>query len=258
MNNWGTNKVIEKEEVKENVNPIIFKSLKDAKVNRGIKILSYGNFGTGKTHFSLSSDSPIYILDTENGASPLADKFPEAKVLSISNMSKDFDVEEKDEVQNFQNFIDAVDYIYNLPDEEVGTVIIDSVTDIWDWAQAYTKVKVFKMNIEDRLKQQFDWGAINKAYLKPIMKLINKNCNLVLTAREGEIYEGAGKPSGRFEPKCQKKTPFYVDIVLYHQKKFVNKKIQYECIVDKCRQKGDIVGKIIVEPTLDKIKEMLK
>ena len=255
-NNLKNNKEEMKEEVQQ-VKEIKFKTLKEMKENRGIKILSYGNFSSGKTHFALSSEKPLFIIDTENGASPLADKFPDAKVLNISNMDNN-NIEEKDEVNNFQNYIDTIDYLCSLPDEEVGTIVIDSISDIWEWAQAYCKIKIFKIGIEDRLKQQWDWGIINKAYLKPLKKLINKNCNVIITARESEVYAGAGKPSGIFEPKCQKKTPYWLDIVLYHQIKFINRKIQFQVKINKCRQNGELIGKIIADPTVNKIKKLIQ
>ena len=236
---------------------IEFKTLKEVKINRGIKILSYGNFSTGKTHFALNSSKPVFIIDTENGAPPLADKFPDANVIQLSALDKE-NVEEKDEVKNFDNFINTIDALVAMPDEEVGTIIVDSISDIWDWAQAYAKIKIFKIGIEERLKQQWDWGVINKLYLKPLQKLINKNCNLILTARESEVYDGPGNPSGRYTPKCQKKTPYWVDMVLYHQIKFINKQIQFSARIDKCRHKGNIIGQIIQDPSLEKIEELLK
>ena len=251
---WET----KKKEVKEQEKPKKeFKTLAESKKNRGIKILSYGNFSTGKIHFALSSTKPVFIIDTENGASPLADKFPDAKVINISNIGGG-DVDEKDEVNNFDNFINTVDYLISLPDEQIGTIIIDSISDIWDWAQAYGKIKIFKISIEDRLKQQWDWGVINKLYLAPLQKLINKNCNLILTARESETYNGPGQPSGQYVPKCQKKTPYWVDIVLYHQIKFINKQINFQAKITKCRQKGDLIGTIVQNPNLEKIKELIE
>jgi len=234
-----------------------FKSLKDSKENRGIKILSYGNFSTGKTHFALSSDKPVFIIDTENGASPLADKFPDAKVLNICNLEGD-DVDEKDEVKNFENFQEAVNQLIKMPDNEIGTVVVDSVSDIWEWAQAYGKVKIFKLTVEDRLKQQWDWGIINKLYLTQIKKLINKNCNVIFTARDSETYNGPGQPSGRFEPKCQKKTPFWVDIVLYHEIKFINKQVLFQATVQKCRHNEKIIGKTMQSPNMQTIKQLIE
>jgi hypothetical protein len=235
---------------------IEFKNLKEAKQNRGIKILSYGNFSTGKTHFALSSPGPVYIIDTENGASPLADKFPDAKIINISNVDSD-NIEEKNEVKNYENFVQVVEHLCSLPDEQIGTIIIDSVSDFWEWCQAYGKIKVFKLSIEDRLKAQFDWGVINRLYKSQINKLINKNCNLILTARETEVYNGPN-PSGRYQPKCQKLTPFLVDFVLYHELKFINKQMQFQAKIDKCRQNGNLISNIIESPTLSKIQELLK
>jgi len=235
---------------------IEFTTLSEAKQDRGIKILSYGNFSTGKTHFALNSTKPVFIIDTENGSSPLADKFPDAKVINIANIDNN-NIEEKDEVKNFENFQQAVEYLCSLPDEQVGTIIIDSISDFWEWCQAYGKIKIFKLNIEDRLKAQFDWGIINRLYKAQIQKLINKKCNLILTAREAEIYNGPS-PSGRYQPKCQKKTPYWVDVVLYHELKFINKQLLFQAKVEKCRQNGNIIGNIIENPSLEKIKELLK
>jgi len=244
-------------EVKEQPKPKIeFKNLSETKEERGIKILSYGNFSTGKTHFALSSPKPVYIIDTENGASPLADKFPDAKVINICNVDSN-EVEEKDEVKNYESFVEAVNYLCSIPDNEIGTIIIDTVSDIWEWIQAYGKIKVFKISIEDRLKAQFDWQVMNRLYRAQIRKLINKNCNVIFTARESEVYAGPS-PTGRYQPKCQKLTPFWVDVVLYHELKFVNKQLVFQSKVEKCRQNGDLISKIIENPTLNKIQEMLK
>lgn len=252
---WETQANVEtKEKDKPKIN---FKLLKDTVSTRGIKILSYGNFSTGKTHFALSSDKPVYIIDTENGASPLADKFPDANVINICNLEGD-DVDEKDEVKNFENFQEAVNQLVKMKDEEIGTIIVDSMSDIWSWCQAYAKTKVFKIPIEDRFKQQFDWGVPNSLIRKNVLKLINKNCNVIFTAREGEIYDGPGQPSGRFKPETQKKIPFYVDVVLHHEIKFMNKQLLFQVKVEKCRQKGELIGKIIENPTLSKIKESMK
>jgi len=196
--------------VKEQEEPkteIEFKSLGEAKNKRGLKILSYGNFSTGKTHFALSSPGPVFIIDTENGASPLAKNFPDAKILNICGLDGG-DEDDLDEVKNFSKLQDAVNYLVNLPDDEVGTVIIDSITDLWTWSQAYAKTKIFKIPINQRFAQQWDWAVPTKLYLKQIMKLINKNANVIFVARQSEKYIGAGQPSGIFSPSCQKLTPY--------------------------------------------------
>lgn len=246
-------------EKKEETKPSIeFKSLSEAEEKRGLKILSYGNFSTGKTHFALSSTAPIYVIDTENGASPLANKFPNVKVLKICEQAGE-NTDEKDEVLNFEKYQDAINYLISVPDNEIGTIVIDSFTDVWSWCQAYAKTKVFKIPIEDRFKQQFDWGVPNGLMRKTLLKLINKNCNIILTAREGDVYDGPGKPSDRVKPQVQKKVPFFVDIILYHEFKFIkSNQINFIAKIEKCRQNGSIIGTIIESPTIDKIQELIK
>lgn len=250
---WENQTDVKPEDIKQKME---FKKLKDVKQSRGIKILSYGNFSTGKTHFALNCPEPIYIIDTENGAPPLADKFPNVNVINICNMEGE-DVDEKDEVRNFENFQEVVKQLTSLPDDQVGTIVVDSVSDIWTWCQGYCKVKVFKLNIEDRLAQRFDWGIINNTFKKIIMKLVNKNCNVIFTAREGDIYDNASGPSGRVKPETQKKLPFLVDIVLRHQVKFINKIVTFYAQIEKCRMNGALTGKTIDNITLSKLKELI-
>ena len=89
------------EEVREKQSlGIVFKSLKDAEQKRGLKIGIYGDYATGKTHFGLTSPTPIYIIDTENGAPPLAFNFKDKDIRVL-------DVGEIDGVVSFEN-----DYSY--------------------------------------------------------------------------------------------------------------------------------------------------
>ena len=255
---WGNTSPTERSDVKVQSN-VLFKDIKETKLNRGIKILSYGGFSTGKTHFALTTtteNKPVYIMDTENGASPLADLFPQAKILKISEKSND-DTDDKDDVKNFDLFRDAVDYLSRLPDDQLGTIIIDSVSDIWDWAQCYAKTKIFKIPIEDRFKQQWDWQVPNKLYLKQIMKLININANIIFCARAGEEFSGPGQSLGTFKPQCQKKTPFYVDVVLYHDLRFTKAAPSFFARIEKCRENGNIVGRTFEDPSFQKLKDII-
>lgn len=253
---WKTNEAT-KQITPEN-NKELFTALENAEKKRGLKILVYGDFSTGKTHFGLTGDGPVYIIDTENGVSPLSNKFPGAKVCNISSMNLDTDVEEQTEVENYLKLMEVVDYIVALPEGEVGTIVVDSLTDIWSWCQAYAKIKKFKLSIDDRLKQQFDWGIINAMYNRIIMKLINMNCNVVLTARQNETYAGAGQPTGNFSPACQKRTPFFVDIVIYNMSRFTGGKFVFSSRFEKMRQKGDMTGKVIDDLSFKKLKDLIE
>ena len=221
----------QKEEVKSSIQ---FKNLSEVEEKRGLKIGIYGDFATGKTHFALTCPEPIYIIDTENGSAPLAHTFKgkDIKVL---------DVCEADGVKSFEKVREAVDFI--ITQEKVGTVVIDSISDLWDFAQEYAKVNVFKLTVLDRLKQQWDWGIINKLYLGILLKLIRLNCNLVVTAREGEVYAGPGQPTNIVKPKWQKLTGFWTDFVLYADKKVDKGNVNFIMTIEKSRQFKDLMGK---------------
>ena len=221
-----------KEEVKQDIS---FKSLDEAEAKRGLKIGIYGGFSTGKTHFALTCPEPIYIIDTEMGAAPLAHQFKGKDV-------KILDIAEKDGSLSYEKYANAVEFL--TQQENIGTIVVDSITDIWDFSQEYGKVKVFKIKPEQRLAQQWDWGVINKLYLKPLLSLLNINCNLILTAREQEKYSGAGNPSGVFNPHWMKKTGYWVDFVLYNTKKIDKAgNISFITSVDKSRPLKDLMNK---------------
>ncbi len=231
---WETQKDNKKEE-KEDNSKVEFTSLAEAEEKRGLKIGLYGDFGTGKTHFALTAPEPIYIIDTEMGAAPLAHLFKDKDI-------KILDVAEENGAKSYEKMASAIEYISQQ--EKVGTVIIDSVTDFWEFAQEYGKVNIFKIKPEARLAQQWDWGVINKLYLSIILKLLKLNCNLILTARESEVYAGAGQPMGVYKPKWQKNTGFWVDFVLYNTKK-ANKdgSTIFTSTIEKSRPAGELMGK---------------
>ena len=174
------------------IGEVKFKTLQEAEKKRGLKIGIYGDFATGKTHFSLTASEPIFIIDTELGVSPLAHQFVGKNINII-------DVSEKDGNKSFMKVMKAVELIEQQ--EHIGTVVVDSVSDLWDYAQEYAKVNIFKIKPQDRLAQQWDWGVINKLYLNLILRLIKLDCNVILTAREGEIYAGAGNTTTMVKPK---------------------------------------------------------
>ena len=215
--------------------PIVFTTLDEAQKKRGIKVGIYGDYSTGKTHFALTAPEPIYIIDTELGAPPLSHMFKDKDI-------KILDVAEKDGSKSYEKMIAAIDFI--AKEKAVGTVIVDSMSDFWEFAQEYGKVNVFKIKPQDRLAQQWDWGILNKLYQAPLLKLIKLNCNLILTARAQEMYARAGEPMGVYKPKWQKNTGFWVDFVLYNTKK-IDKigHTTFTSYVDKSRPVRNLMGR---------------
>lgn len=253
MVGWGE----QADNAKEQTEPktkLEFKPLKAAEESRGLKIGIYGDYGTGKTHFALTAPEPIFIIDTEMGSAPLAHLF-DGKDIKV------LDVAEVDATASYEKIVEAIDLI--AEQENVGTVIFDSATDLWEICQEYAKVNIFKIKPEARLAQQWDWGVINKLYMRMIMKLLKLDCNLIITAREAEVYAGAGQPTSQVKPKWQKTTGFWVDMVLHNTKK-IDKvgKLTFTTNIEKSRQCGQLMGKSVqnldFKMLQDKIKQVKK
>jgi hypothetical protein len=183
----------------------------------------------------LTAPEPIFIIDTEMGVSPLAHLFKGKDIKMI-------DIREEDGVESYKKYEKVVEFLSTQ--ENIGTVIIDSMTDVWSFCQEYGKVEIFKLKPEQRLAQQWDWGVINNLYLKPLMKLISLNCNLIMTARTQEVYASAGQPTGIVNPHCMKKTPFWVDMVIFNTKKMDKiSGVTFNSRIEKCRPYGKLIGK---------------
>lgn len=235
-----------------------FKSLKDVANKRGEKILIYGGMATGKTHFALTADAPIYIIDTELGSAPLknypAFKDKDIQVLEVFEPNEE---PEQDEVLSYERAKDAIDWVYK--NVTTGTLIVDSITDLWKFCQAYAKIKVFKLPASKRFQQQWDWAVPNALYQQLILKMLAMPLNVILTARESEVYEGAGKPTGNYVPSCQKNTVYMVDLVLRNTKGY-NKSAGafFQSTIEKSRFGKELVGKTFENLNFERLKGELK
>ena len=239
--------------VQQDKHKVDFVPLKQAKPKKGLKILSYGNFSAGKTHFSLTADDPLWVVDTERGVTPLAKNFPDKNINIITIFEPDVGKFDKDDVVSFEKIDQAIEYLNNLPEEQVKTVVVDSISDYWDFSQAYAKTKISNVAVEKRTFQDTDWTVPNKLYTRLIVKLMNMNCNVILCSRATEDYAVAGS----HKPATQKKTAFFVDIILFHDVKIIKGEQIFTTIIEKCRMKGELIGKKYENLNFNKLKEEL-
>ena len=245
---WGEIKQEEKVEVKsEN----LFKALKDEVKDSGLNILVYGDFGTGKSHFALSGKAPVYIIDTEKGTRPLLKNFKDKEVFVLNVFGST-------PKETYENILNALKTLSTLNDEgKVGTVVFDSITDLWEVCQTYAKEEIWKIKDTDRLKSQWDWGIINKLYYKILKQFLLMSCNFVATARIAEVYAGAGQPTGTYKPKCQKETEYWVNIVIRMVSKISQGSFKFSGVIEKCKEDGKLQGKSLENISFDKLTELL-
>ena len=86
----------------------------------------------GKTHFALTFPEPVYVVDTDLGVAPLLAK-PEfrGKDIRIYDAVKlDLENDEVDPIGSLDMLEKA---LTALRDVKYGTIVIDTITDIWQW-----------------------------------------------------------------------------------------------------------------------------
>lgn len=163
------------------------------------RVLSYGNPGTGKTHFGFSMPGPVCCIDTENKAHSITNKFDkEIFVWEVQNYDEATDA-----------LAEAMDVLEKFHEEEdqVGTVMVDSMANMWDWAQqkymemAYPGKSQNEVNFQSALQggNDSDWQSIKRLHNDRFRKvMLDSPFNLYWTSttREayGEILSGKDAP----------------------------------------------------------------
>jgi len=266
MSSWGkadTTKPATEEEQKE---PMKFTKLSPEMTTKKLKIGVHGMQKTGKTRFCMSAPGPVYMIITEPGVKPLARLFPDKEIYFVEVYEPDYTgTFEVEPTQTLKNIDEAVKLIRTKAlenPENVKTVVVDSVSDIWKWVQEWMKAEVLKIDKTARVKQQWDWGHANNKYQNIIMQLISLPCHVILTGQDREEYVAAGSPSGETVPRWQKQTPYWVDIVIkvYKQTKKVGG-LSYFGTIEDCRHMGPelqpIAGETMENIDYDKLGEKL-
>lgn len=169
-------------------------------------ILAWAEPGKGKSHFAYTMPDPIVFVDTEGKADELADKFT-AKDIHIFTPS-DYD-EAKAAVEKGLEVLDA----YRTQQDRIGTIVVDSMSDMWEWAQTkyvdvyYPNQSRDEVNLSAGIgtSESSDWKQI-KAYhnAKFRKQMVESPYHLCWTAMEKDDFDAvlndgekrAKKPAG--------------------------------------------------------------
>lgn len=189
-----------------------------------LKILLFGDAGTGKTHFSLqATPGKTLVFDTENGT----DLFEGRKGFEFDYWVDD----EGMKTASIKEINKAIDYL-ETPEgrEQYETFVVDNISDIWDNIQAqrleYKDNLAIKRGkaIEDRNETEIeafnmkDWADMKKIYKNMMLRLKNLPQNIILIAREKEISEtkpdGSVVKTGEYIFDAEKGTKYAVDFII--------------------------------------------
>jgi len=263
----------------------IFVEAKTKLENIGLRIGIYGEAGTGKTRFLFTAPKPIFIIDSELGVEETLEDYKRDndpsgiyyfKVPAYTRNEKGelvLDVETT--LRNIENAVNSIlNWMEKNPDK-VGTICIDSASDVWDWLGQWLTVRPDVKKTSDGKPQQLEWQHANKRIGDLMVKLLNsyeKGWNIILTGKIKEEYASAGKPI-EIRGRWHKDTQHWVSIVLFFFKEYersdntteliksrkyehvVLKKTKFKrkVLVEKCRLRGSLEGVIFEDLTWDKL-----
>lgn len=150
------------------------------------KTLAYGKVGilgfqgSGKTFTaaqiaigiaSLTKNQKMAFFDTETGSSFLLEKL-EAASMEV------FEVKSR-------AFSDLLETIKECEENQIGTLIIDSITHVWrDLCESYDK----KLNRHGRLQFQ-DWAVIKREWQQYTDAFVNSRVHIIVCGRAGYEYD---------------------------------------------------------------------
>lgn len=225
-----------------------------------LTILVFGDAGTGKTHFSMTGDDPIWALDTEGPLSKIQSKMD--KKVMVNEVQYYNDNNEIDGTKSMNELTTVGKKLYNKSKtgaEMPGTVVVDSMSDVWYYAQRYMKEEVYREHGRDQT-YQFDWTIANNQMRTFTKQLMNAECDVVMTAQEQQEYDDSGNAKDQYSPKAWKKLPYQVDVIMRLEEDIDidTETGEEERIrrghIQKCRPNDDLVGEEIKNPTVKKLK----
>jgi len=185
-----------------------------------MRILIYGHRSSGKTHFACSAPSPVIVLDSEGRVGIIVGKFSEIDGRQKRIFAKQW--------RNFEQLNNSTDLAlktlmnHKKKTGEIGTIVIDSVSRVWDEIHNdYIKKKYGENAIrsEVKLDPMNDYKELNETHNKWLQKLLDSGINIILTATaKGDYSEDRFNPSG-VKPEGQKHLPHAVDYLIHNYQK---------------------------------------
>lgn len=180
------------------------------KVQKKVKVLVYGEQGTGKTLFCLSWPG-VAVIDTEGSSDLYGGRY-------------DFLVQR---TKSLTDIADTIEDVKADGGRTIQTLAIDPITVIWQTLQdagqtaAEARAQRYGRGVYDVALTQRDWGVIKRRLYSAMIDLVNLPVNVVLTAHIRDIMETRQDSRGQEvqfkvgeRPDAEKKTVYWVDVVV--------------------------------------------
>lgn len=205
--------------VKEYYKPAVELEIRDS-----VKFALFGGEKSGKTHFCSTGKRPLFVIDSEDSWNwEIEQMKAQGKDVSDIHVSQVLKWANKTEgkvdvVGSLDALVDAIDVITSVialdkedPNAPRGTIVIDSMTDLWDW------LGIWLDEVGGKSKEKsnrFEWGKANKKYIEVIYMLLHSNWNVILTFRAKMTIDDKGGDTGINVARWQKNTGYYIDAII--------------------------------------------
>lgn len=181
------------------------------------RVLIWGSPGVGKTHFGYTMPEPICIIDTEGKGHDIAHKFDDSDFYVWQPNGYDG---ARDSLHEAMDVLDA----YFEQDGTRGTLVVDSMSVMWGWAQQKYVDKYYPGKDVDDVNftagfsgGESDWKKIkdlHNAQFRAVM--VNSNYHLCWTAMREQDYSAAMEgDQDRMKPVGEKENVYKVDTILH-------------------------------------------
>jgi len=206
----------------------------------GIKLMVDGPPKIGKSVFAASaclldeeiviedfihipSPAPVIFLDTEFSAHWLGkfygEQMKEGKLQFIDVLVENEETGEIDPCESWETFWNELVARRNM---DQGTLVIDSLSDIFQWINSYLRIKILHVSKEDNiLPSQWYWR--NDKW-ESLLKMLRKmKCNVIATSKVKEEWGVIALPgqesarlqkTGNLVPLVSAVTPYWFDIIM--------------------------------------------
>lgn len=192
-----------------------------AERDRRWTLMAWAEPGMGKSHFGMSSKSPVCVIDTEGKADELAHKFTDGEFDDpFIFQPSDFDGA-KEALEQALTLLDAFRDEHGV----YGTIVVDSMSVMWGWSQQ-KYVDKFYPHADDPSevdlstgfgKGKSDWKQIKNYHnVQFRQKMIDSPYHMVWTAMSEDDYDAQINEDNRDAEKAagEKENVYKVDEVI--------------------------------------------
>lgn len=202
-----------------------------AERDRRWKIMVWGPPKLFKTHFAYTMPEPVAFLDLEGKADDLAKKFKDknVQIWQPKSMEAEPDTKFRRALKALNEALEWLDW-HRENEGQTGTIVVDSMSLMWEWAQVHHKLENYPLKDEDEVElssnfnssQESDWAVIKEYHNGEFReKITDSPYHFLWTAMERVNFEQTfeeGSDVQIMEPTGEPKNDYKADTIIHARK----------------------------------------